>query len=247
MDETCIFFEVGTNKTIANTGEKTIGILKSGSNNLRITVCLTICADGTKLKPFIVFKGKPNAAIENDLYGPNGILPEGVEGCCQEVAWMDAMNSPLWISRVWLPHVAEVNRSFLLLDDFACHKQPLYKQMLGDCGTRVEMIPPNYTNVLQPCDVGINKPFKTYIRRHYMNWCVQFYSAYNGIGKFPVPTRRDVALWVKLAWDETEHDILRWHRLNQSYGFFVHAMLPPLYTVVQGSCPATPFQPRPAS
>ena len=41
---------------------------------------------------------------------------------------------------------------------------------IQDSGTKVDFIVSGYTNKLQVLDVGINKPFKGYIRESYQNF-----------------------------------------------------------------------------
>ena len=53
--------------------------------------------------------------------------------------------------------------------------------------------------MLQPLDVGINKPFKDRVRHLYMMWAAE-----NMIGrdKVPSPGREIVLQWVAEAWSE---------------------------------------------
>jgi len=55
------------NKTIAKKGGKTIIIKTQQQEKCHLTVLLTITADGSKLPPFLIFKGKPYGNIEKDL------------------------------------------------------------------------------------------------------------------------------------------------------------------------------------
>ena len=210
MDETSVYFEVKCNKTINMIGERTIQARRSGSNSKRVTVLLAVAADGTKLPPFIVFKGVPHGKIESSL---DEILPDGMFGCCQESGWMDEMKSQLWISKVWLPYVKDTNESFLLLDSFKCHLLESFTSKLLDCGTEYEHIPGGLTSQVQPCDVGINKPFKTYMRQSYMNWCVEQYRELGKVASIPTPTRRELVEWVQTAWENISESNVRnaWH------------------------------------
>ena len=58
MDETPIYFEMVSNKTIEKIGEKTVTIVTHGSERTRISLLLCISASGEKLPPLLVFKGK---------------------------------------------------------------------------------------------------------------------------------------------------------------------------------------------
>ena len=65
-----------------------------------------------------------------------------------------------------------------------------------------------YTSVLQPCDVGLNKPMKGYVRDNFMMWCMQKYPMLNG-NKFPVPSRTEISTWVSDAWEKISETTVR--------------------------------------
>ena len=57
MDETAVWQDMLSSTTIETTGTKTIRLKTTGHEKTKVTVCLTAKADGSKLKPFIVFCG----------------------------------------------------------------------------------------------------------------------------------------------------------------------------------------------
>ena len=58
MGKTACWFDMLSNSTVEKTGAKSVPIRSTGHEKDHFTVVLTAKADGTKLKPFIVFKGK---------------------------------------------------------------------------------------------------------------------------------------------------------------------------------------------
>jgi hypothetical protein len=58
MDQTALYFEMKSSTTVNVVGARTVLIRDSASNSKRATVCLTVAAAGTKLPPFVIFKGK---------------------------------------------------------------------------------------------------------------------------------------------------------------------------------------------
>lgn len=58
MDQTAVWFEMKSSTTVDLVGARTVAVRDSGSNSKRCTVCLAVAADGTKLPPFVIFKGK---------------------------------------------------------------------------------------------------------------------------------------------------------------------------------------------
>jgi hypothetical protein len=71
---------------------------------------------------------------------------------------------------------------------------------LSLCNTEVEIIPAGYTCKLQPMDVGVNKPFKGYIKHKYMEWMV--------LNRNLKPSRASVSEWIDGAWNHLSQNIL---------------------------------------
>ena len=57
MDETPVWSDLVSQTTVDACGKKTITMKTTGHKKSRVSVCLAARADGTKLKPMIVFKG----------------------------------------------------------------------------------------------------------------------------------------------------------------------------------------------
>ena len=60
MDQTPVFFSMSSKQTFELIGKKTIHIRTSTNDTKRVTVAVTITADGTLLPSFLIFKGKPD-------------------------------------------------------------------------------------------------------------------------------------------------------------------------------------------
>ena len=73
MDETPLYLNMVPNKVIAKKGDKNVVERTQNQERIRITCLLTICADGDKLPPYIIFKGKninniSMNSIKNNIY-----------------------------------------------------------------------------------------------------------------------------------------------------------------------------------
>ena len=55
MDETAVWSDMVGNVTVDTTGTKDVPLKSTGNEKVKVSVCLTAKADGTKLKPFVVF------------------------------------------------------------------------------------------------------------------------------------------------------------------------------------------------
>ncbi|GFU76721.1 pogo transposable element with KRAB domain [Trichonephila clavipes] len=90
MDETPVTFDMIRNKTIDMKGTKTIHINTTGHEKSHFIVVLSCLADGTKLKPMVIFKRKTV---------PKSNFPKGVFIHVHEKGWMDENGVKLWIKK----------------------------------------------------------------------------------------------------------------------------------------------------
>ena len=69
MDETPVWSDMVSGTKVDATGKKTVSVKTTGHEKSRVSVCLTAKADGTKLPPFIVFKGakRETAALDKEI------------------------------------------------------------------------------------------------------------------------------------------------------------------------------------
>ena len=68
MDETPVCCDMVSETTIDATGKKTITLKTTGHEKSRVSVCLAAKADGTKLKPMVVFKGAKREVAAGSLW-----------------------------------------------------------------------------------------------------------------------------------------------------------------------------------
>ncbi|RLO09483.1 hypothetical protein DYB28_001804 [Aphanomyces astaci] len=133
MDETPEYFERKVHTTISQKGATTVSARVCSTHN-RVSVCLAVTATGTKLPPYVVFKGVPGARIDASL---EKILPANVFACCQINAWPDDPTTEEWMKKVWQPFAGEGGPSLLLLDDYKCHKQPKFTREVANLGSEL--------------------------------------------------------------------------------------------------------------
>jgi hypothetical protein len=162
MDETPVYFAMNAKRMLDKTGKKTIHIRTSTNDTKRVTVAVTITADGTVLSSTLVFKGKPNGRIMKTEF-KCGAYPPTHFYKCQDAAWMDETVMIAWVNEVLAPYVATAPYHvipILILDMYRCHMMALVVQMIQELGVEVKHIPGGCTSLCQPVDVGFNKPFK---------------------------------------------------------------------------------------
>lgn len=202
MDETPMTFDIPSNSTVNRRGEKTITIRTCGSEKTHFTVVLSCMADGTKLKPMVIFKRKTL---------PKEKLPAGVLVTVHPKGWMDESLVGTWLEKVWdcRPGALARKRALLVWDMFRAHLTDGVKARLKRLNTRQAVIPGGATSILQPLDVSLNKPFKTHMKRQWMEWMTDGPHLETKAGNLKRASIADVCGWVVSAWREIPREMVR--------------------------------------
>ena len=79
-----MWFDMPTSKTVDSVGAKTVLLKTTGHEKTRFTVVLACLADGTKLKPMVIFKRKTM---------PKDNFPTGVDGTEDDLVWEEEEDS----------------------------------------------------------------------------------------------------------------------------------------------------------
>ena len=200
IDETNINFDIFGSTTLANRGERTIGLRTTGNSN-RCTVLLGVTMSGEKLPPFIVFTGTRDGCIARQLrlLDNNQLLfLVSIKYSCQPNAWVDTDIFLQWIEKVWHPFPLGKGGepTHLIMDDCTVHKVGRCVAAIKNCGIEDDYVLPGYTESrLQVLYVGGNKPFKDYMREYWKEHMVA------NVDNSKVQ-RHHIAQWVEMAWSQ---------------------------------------------
>ena len=121
--------------------KKTVTVKTTGHEKTRVSNGLAAKADGTKLPPFIVFKGakQETAALDKEI-----------KTCCiasSPNAWMNTELTYSWVNKV-----------FGTWDLYECHREDSVN--FASCKkTFVLIVLERFTKYIQDPDVSWNKPF----------------------------------------------------------------------------------------
>ena len=191
MDETPLTFDMPPNRTVNNTGEKTIKIRTTGNEKNRVTVVLACCGDGLKLKPMLIFKRKTIPKINNK---------HGVVVSAQEKGWMDSEQMKVWIEKVWRARIGGLGRrkSLLVYDSFEAHVTDTVKASFKRENTDLAVIPGSLTSLLQLVDVSLNKPFNDGVRKQ---WMADGIHEFTATGRQKKASEELICSWISQAWN----------------------------------------------
>ena len=202
MDETPMFFDMPGNRTVDVKGASTVSIKTSGAEKQQyFTVILSCLADGTKLKPAVVFKRKTM---------PREKFPKDIIVFVQEKGWVDERALFRWLREVWFnrPGALLNGKSMLVWDMFCAHllnsvKSELKRNRMYQC-----VIPGRCTSVLQPLDVCLNKPFKVHMRQKWNEWMVNSEKQQTKVGNLKRLELGTVCQWIVDSWNEILLDMV---------------------------------------
>ena len=154
MDETPIWLDMAADSTVDFVGN-TVPIKTTGHEKSRVTVILAAKANGSKLPPFIVFKGK---RVDKGLQKVIGVV------CAYSGnGWINEDLTHTWLNKVW--GALAFSRRLLCRDAYRCHIQDSTKQRLSKLKTDAAAIPGGCTSLLQAlmC-LGINHLKRTTVK-----------------------------------------------------------------------------------
>ena len=203
MDETPMTFDLPGNQTVDTVGSKTIMIKTTGHEKTHFTVVLACMADGTKLKPVIIFKRK---TLPKGAKFPSGVIVQA-----HPKGWMDEQGTQSWISNVWnkRPGAMLSKRSLLVWDMFRAHLTDGCKKTAIAHKTDLAVIPGGLTSVLQPLDVCLNKPFKDRLCKMWTEWMSSGSATLTKGGNLQKPDITLVAAWVEEAWKSIPEEMVK--------------------------------------
>ena len=201
MDETPVNFDMVGNNTVNKRGEKTVLLKTTGHEKCRYTVVLACMADGTKLKPMLIFKRKTM---------PKFKFPKGVVVHVHPKGWMDEAGCVLWLEKVWgnRPGGIRNKKSLLVWDHFSAHLTQKVSSKVRALNTNIAVIPGGLTGVLQPLDVSMNKPFKSGLRDRWQTWMAEGEMSYTPAGNLKAPRLDILAQWVLESWNDVKAPIV---------------------------------------
>lgn len=220
MDQTPVYYSMHEKKTLNKKGARTVNLRTSKQDSERITVAVTISAAGDLLQPTVIFKGKKGGRIEKDQLKK---LPAGPHYMVQEKAWMDHEVMHVWVDVVLKPYIQQAPKGIipvLFLDSYRAHMMEEIVTKIQDLGVEVLHIPGGCTGLIQPVDVGFNKPFKSRIRLQWEEWMVSKWDKITAADDTPRPNRHIVSEWVINAFSEVPAALIRNAWTKTGYAWF---------------------------
>ncbi|XP_046880826.1 uncharacterized protein LOC124470774 [Hypomesus transpacificus] len=197
MAETEVWFD-----TARSTDDQRSGPLRAtDQEKSHVTVVLAAKADGTKLKPYVIFKRIRDAKA---LQGINGI----VVASNQQGKMNDRLAAD-WLQRI-LGKISLAPR-LLVWDSCSCHTSTATTEELHNgYNLTTAVIPDGCTKWIHAPDIVWNQPFIAGLQDCYDGWMTgDSDRQYTSEGHLKAPTPRLLVDWVLKVWSEMDPELLK--------------------------------------
>ena len=139
----------------------------------QITVLLSCTLTGKLLPTQVIYGGKTPACL------PKRASPGGWYLCYTENHWSNEETMMAYLSKILLPYVVSTRRDLnlpsthpclVIFDQFKAQTTQRCLKALEDNNILFAEVPANCTDRLQPLDLSVNKPIKSYMKRLFQLW-----------------------------------------------------------------------------
>ena len=201
MDETAVWVDMVANTTVDDIGTRSVSLKTTGHEKVRVSVCLSAKADGTKLKPMIVFGGaKRESKALNEEFKSRCVVASSKN------AWMNEELTLVWAEKVLGKF--SFGRRLLSWDSFECHMMDSVKEAVKTSNSDLVIVPGGCTKYIQAPDVCWNKPFKEFIGTKYDHWMAEGVHQYTEAGNMKPPPRKKIVQWILESWAALSKEVI---------------------------------------
>lgn len=203
MDETQVWCDMISETTIDATGKKSITMKTTGHEKAKVLVCLAAKADGTKLKPMVVFKGaKQEVAVLKQEFQHGAIVATSANG------WMNTELTNVWVDSVL--GAFAFNRRLFAWDSYKCHIEDSITESLKSKNIDCVIVPGGCTKYIHAPALRWNKVFNSSCTEKYDEWLgtVGIHKE-TSAGNLKVPPRRAILQWILDAWAKLPTDVIK--------------------------------------
>ena len=194
-DETAFCTSMACRKVLAKRGAREVHETSGGTGREYYTVLGAGAADGTRLPPFILYKGRHLYQRWTDG-GPAGAV-YGVS----DSGWMEDANFANWLEKMYVPAVTHLLRTgpvVLFVDGHHSHISLQVIRAARSKSIHMLCLPPHVTHIMQPMDVGVYGPvkkvWKTILKEHKLETLAEKVTKED----FPGKTCYQINLWIPM-------------------------------------------------
>lgn len=172
LDKTDLSTVQGQSKIVAPKGIKQIGSAKSGERGQLVTMIAAVNAVGNSLPPMFIF---PRVHFKDRMLfgGPAGCIGAvNISGWSNDGTFLKFLDHFLGSVKC-----SKEDRVLLILDNHETHLSVQALEKASAAGVAMLTFPPHTSHKLQPLDISVHAPMKTYYNQAVESWL------YNNRGK----------------------------------------------------------------
>ncbi|XP_053951237.1 uncharacterized protein LOC128858766 [Anastrepha ludens] len=152
-------------KVIAMKGVRRVGKLESAERGTMVTMALTVGANGDSVPPFFLFPSKNMQSTFLDNVSP------GTAGFANDSGWMCQPEFVRYIRHfIMFLKPSKDHPVLLLMDNHVSHMSVEALDIAAANGVHILSFPPHCSHRLQPLDVSVFGPVKTYYKSQCSAW-----------------------------------------------------------------------------
>lgn len=142
---------------------------------------------------------------------PRENFPKGVEICVNEKGWMNKEIMISWLQSVWQKQKNSFfhPKAFLIMDLMKAHLSENVKNALKSTSAKTAIISGGLTKKLQPLEVGINRSFKSKVRKLCEQWMSDGEKNFTNTRKLKCVLYENVSIWVLKAWNDVSETTIK--------------------------------------
>ena len=202
MDETACWMDMPSDTTIDVTGARSIPIKTTGHEKDHFTVILTARADGTKLKPYVVFKGKGTRLMKKLQNVPGVIVRFSKNGWMNDELTIDYLHSVIG--------QLAFRQRLLVWDAYRCHTSEAVRAECSRLHLHTSIVPGGCTKFIQGPDVVWNACFKAHMHSSYDTWLSEpSLHEFTKGGNMKPPQRSLLCDWVRNSWECISREMIK--------------------------------------
>ena len=134
MDETSVWADMTSETTVESKGGRTVCLKTTGHEKVNVSACLAAKADGSKMKPMIVFGGgKREVKKLNEEFGSKCVIASSGN------AWINEGLTLIWADKVLRKF--SFGRRLLAWDSFSCRIMDSVKDKVRENSTDMVVVP----------------------------------------------------------------------------------------------------------
>ena len=185
--------DIPSDTTAALSGEHSMPLKSTGHEKSHFTVILTARANGTKMKPFVVFKGKGTILLKE---------LERIPGIIVRFSSNEWMNDELTIDYLRSDIGAfSFGKQLLVWDAYCCHISAALRAETACLCLHTSVVPGGSTKFIQAVDVVWNACFKSNLHSLYDAWLAEPAGHHHTKGgNLKAPSCALLCEWVKSCW-----------------------------------------------